>query len=42
MLESIKVQISDLLKNGKKINRRKNIREFLEKLKGGDNNNDII
>ena len=40
-LESIKVQISDLLNNEKKINRKNNIREYLEKLRNNDNN-DII
>ena len=40
-LESIKVQISDLINNEKKINRKNNIREYLEKLRNNDNN-DII
>ena len=41
-LESIKVQISDLINNEKKINRKNNIKEYLEKLRNNDSNNDII
>lgn len=41
-LEAIKMQISDLLNNEKIINRRNNIKEFLEKIKNNEENNDII
>ena len=43
-LEAIKVQITDLINNEKKINRKNNIKEYLEKLKNNElnNNNDLI
>ena len=44
-LEAIKLQINDLLNNEKKINRKNNIKEYLEKLKNSESfhkNNDII
>ena len=41
-LENIKVQISDLINNEKKLNRKNNIKEFLEKLNNNETTKNII
>ncbi len=41
-LEAIKLQITDLLNNEKKLNRKNNIKEYLERLKNNELNNDLI
>ena len=41
-LETIKLQINDLLNNEKKLNRNNNIKEYLEKLKINEANNEMV
>ena len=41
-LEAIKLQITDLINNEKTINRKNNIKEYLERLKNNESNIDLI